>query len=269
MENMIDYPIVVRNLDWSYGQEKILDNINIKFEEGKFYSIIGPNGSGKTTLIKNISKLLEIKKESVFVNKCDLTKLSSKEFAKKISCVPQNTNIDFEFSVIDIVLMGRAPYLRRFQSESKDDLEIVKRAMEITNTWYLKDKRINEISGGERQRVIIARAIAQNTRIILLDEPISHLDIHHQVELLDTIRKLNEENNITVIAILHDLNMAAEYSDELILLSKGKIVAKGIPKEVLTKENIKQVYNIEINLIKNPVTKKPYIIPVFGASHQG
>ncbi|OPJ55391.1 ABC transporter ATP-binding protein [Alkalithermobacter paradoxus] len=255
--------IKVNNLNWSFGNEKILDNIDIQIEKGKFYSIIGPNGSGKTTLFRNISKALEVPRNSIFIENKDISKLSSKDISKRISCVPQNTIVEFDFSVMDVVLMGRTPYLRRFQDETNGDIQIAKKAMEMTNTWHLKDKKINQISGGERQRAIIARAIAQSTDIILLDEPISNLDIHNQVEILDTIKRLNKENDLTVVAILHDLNLASAYSDEILLLNKGKIVSKGTPEKVLTEENIKSVYNMKVSMIKNPSTGKPYIIPIF------
>ncbi|KXZ40675.1 iron complex transport system ATP-binding protein [Alkalithermobacter thermoalcaliphilus JW-YL-7 = DSM 7308] len=253
----------IDNLSYSFEDTKVLDNINLNIEKGKFYSIIGPNGSGKTTLFKNISKALQVPRNTIFIENKDITRIASKDMAKKVSCVPQDTNIEFDFSVIDIVLMGRTPYLRMFQDETDEDIQIAKMAMEMTNTWHLKDKKINQISGGERQRVIIARAIAQSTQIILLDEPISNLDIHNQIEILDTIKKLNKEKNLTVISILHDLNLALAYSDEIFLLNKGKIVSKGDPHKVLTEENIKNVYNMKVNIIKNPLTGNPYIIPVF------
>jgi iron complex transport system ATP-binding protein len=184
----------------------------------------------------------------------------SKDFAKKLSSVPQNTNIDFDFSVMDIVLMGRTPYLKRFESEKENDIKIVKEAMEMTNTWDLKDKSINELSGGERQRVIIARALSQESEIMLLDEPISNLDIQHQIEILDTIKYLNR--NVTIIAVLHDLNLAAQYSDSLILLKDGKVLSHGAVEEVLTEKNIRDAYNIDAYIMKNPVTGKPHIIPI-------
>lgn len=256
------YPIKINNLNCTLGNEQILYNINLKIEKHKFYSIIGPNGSGKTTLLKNISKALEPDKNTIFIEEKDIRELKNKELAKKIAYVPQNTQIDFDFPVMDLVLMGRAPYLKNFQNESSTDIDIVKNAMKLTNTWYLKDRNINDISGGERQRVLIARALAQQTDILLLDEPISNLDIHHQISVLDTIKTLNIEKNITVVTVLHDLSIAAQYSDYLILMDKGKLQAQGIPEDVLTAENIKKVYDMDILILKNPITQKPYIIPV-------
>lgn len=254
------YPVKVNNLNWSFGDKQILKDVNINFEKNKFYSIIGPNGSGKTTMLKNLSKALGAEKGCVFINETDIFSLKNKELAKKLSVVPQNTNLDFDFSVLDIVLMGRAPYLDRFQAENEKDLEIARNAMELTNTWELRDKDITKLSGGEQQRVVIARAIAQETDIILLDEPISHLDIHHQVELLDTIKELTA--TVTVIAVLHDLSLASQYSDYLILFHDGTIKAIGTPEEVLTKENIKAVYDMEVYILEDPITGKPHIIPI-------
>ena len=231
--------IKITDLDWKYGESTILDNINIEVERGQFYSIIGPNGSGKTTLLKNILKHLEPKKNTVFIDNLDINSLSSKDMAKRMACVPQNTMVDYEFSVLDIVMMGRTPHLKRFETESEKDLNICKEAMEMTDTWRFKDKLIQNLSGGERQRVIVARAIAQQADILLLDEPISHLDIHHQIELLDTVSYLNKKNGITVIVVLHDLNLAAQYSDYIFLLSEGKIFSSGTPKSVINEQSIK------------------------------
>ncbi len=252
--------IEINNLSYSFGESDILHNINISFAKNNFYSIIGPNGSGKTTLLKNLGRALEPSKKTVFIENNDILDFKNKALAKKLAVVPQNTILDFDFSALDIVLMGRSPYISRFQDESKEDYAIVKKAMEMTNTWPLKDKYMNQLSGGEQQRLLIARALAQDTDIILLDEPISHLDIQHQVEILDTMRSLNKK--VTVIAVLHDLNLAAQFSDYLILINKGSIVAEGTPEKVLTEANIKKVYNINICMIKNPVTGKPHIIPI-------
>lgn len=256
--------IEVRNLDLSFGDDQVLHDICLSIEKGKFYSIVGPNGSGKTTLFKAVSKILGSTKGKVFIDGADLRKISGRELARKVSMVPQNTVVDFEFSVMDIVLMGRTPYIKKFGSESEADMEIAKKAMEMTNIWHLRHKSINEVSGGERQRVIIARAIAQDTDIILLDEPISHIDLRHQIELLDTLRNLNRSRGVTVVTILHDLNLAAEYSDEIVLMDKGRVLSCGSAHEVLTKQNVEQVYNIEVDMIENPRTKRPHIVPVYG-----
>lgn len=260
MNSLNPSAIKVQNLSYNFDTLEILHKININFSENKFYSIIGPNGSGKTTLLKNIAKILKPKEKTVFVENMDILNLKSRFLAKRIAVVPQNTTIDFDFSAWDIVLMGRTPYLSKFESESEEDYNIVRSAMNMTNTWHLRDKLINQLSGGEKQRVLIAMALTQNTDIILLDEPISHLDLHHQIEILDTIKSLT--NKITVIAVLHDLNLASQYSDYMILMDNGSIVKQGTPEEVITEKNITDVYKINICMIKNPINGKPHVIPI-------
>lgn len=253
-------PIVLNNLNFSYNEKHILKNINISFERNKFYSILGPNGSGKTTLLKNILKALPTTDKTIYIDAFDINNYKNKDLAKKMSSVPQNTNLEFDFTSFDVVLMGRSPHLKRFERESNKDYEIVREAMEITNTWHLKDKYINQLSGGERQKVIIARALAQESSIILLDEPISNLDIQNQIEIMDTLKFLNRD--VTIISVLHDLNLAAQYSDYILLLKNGEIFFKGTPEKVLSVNNLKYVYDVNTYIIKNPVTGKPHIIPI-------
>ncbi|ADL53577.1 ABC transporter related [Clostridium cellulovorans 743B] len=258
----------VRIKEFSFGYEKktILEEINFQFEQGHFYSIVGPNGSGKTTLLKHIAKILEVSKDKIFIEDCDIHKLKGKNFARKIALVPQNTEVEFQFSVEDIVMMGRSPYVRPLQKDSDEDKERVFEAMKLTNTFQLKDKSIAELSGGERQRVIVARALVQDTPIILLDEPISHLDLFHQIEILNIIKNLNLKKKITVIAVLHDLNLAIEYSDEIIFIGEGEIKASGKPRNIINIEIIKMIYGIDVVVIENPVSGKPHIIPIVKGS---
>ncbi len=252
--------IKIKDLSFSY-EEEVLSNVNINIEKGKFYTILGPNGSGKTTLLRLISKALDVKKNNLFIEDKDIQLLNSKFIAKKIAVVPQSTEIEFDFSVHDIVLMGRTPHISRFSSEREEDIIAVKKAMESTNTWHLRNKSINALSGGERQRVIVARAIAQTTEIILLDEPISHLDIHHQIEIMNQIKQLNENKNITIVAVLHDLNLAAAYSDFMILMNNGSVHSHGCPQEILNEKAIKEVYGLDVYITKNPKTDKIFVMP--------
>lgn len=258
----LNYPVSLNNLNWSFGNTHILKNISANIGENKFTCIIGPNGSGKSTLLKNILKILEPEENSIFVYNKDILNYKYKDLSKKIASVPQNTMIDYDFSVIDIVLMGRSPHLRRFQVEGEEDFKIARKAMEMTDTWHLRERSINTLSGGERQRVIIARALAQQSDILVLDEPISNLDIQHQINLLNITKELSINENITIIAVLHDLNFAIQYSDYLILIHEGKIVDEGLPEEVITHDNIKRVYDIDIHIMNNPITGKPHIIPI-------
>jgi len=233
----------VRDIDVFYGDRKVLERMCLSAESG-FMGIIGPNGSGKTTLLKSISRVLKPKNGVILLDGKDVYELKTKDVAKNMAVVPQDTSTKFDFTVMDVVLMGRNPHLGRFEMENARDMEIAEKAMKVTNTWHLADRSITEISGGERQRVIIAKALTQEPKILLLDEPTSHLDINYQIEILDLIKTLSKE--LAVIAVFHDLNLAARYCDELILLDKGKIFASGKPEEVITPKNIESVYGIEV-----------------------
>ena len=252
--------IEINNVSFSYEQE-VLKDININIARGKFYTILGPNGSGKTTLLRILSKSLHINKGEIFIDEKELSQIKTKALAKEMAVVPQCTEVEFDFSVQDIILMGRTPHIPRFCAESEKDMEMSKNAMKMTNTWELRNKSVNTLSGGEKQRVVVARAIAQETGIILLDEPISHLDIHQQIEIMNQLRKLNKSKNITIIAVLHDLNIAAAYADHMILMNDRRVYKDGIPEEVLTEDIIREVYELEVYITKNPKTGKTFIMP--------
>lgn len=254
--------ISVADLSFKYNNDEILKNINFEIEKGSFISILGPNGSGKTTLLKNICNLLEPYNGSIFIDNEDIKDIKYKELAKEMAVVHQNDDLDFDFSVYDIVAMGRYPYLKRFQKESSHDFDIIKKAMIDTEVWNLKDKNIKEISGGEAQRVMVARALTQQPEILILDEPISHLDIKHQIGILSLCKKLNKENNITILMTIHDINLAGKYSDHIILINNGKIESIDTPKNVLTEENIEKVYGVEVEIINMGSDKVPYIVPL-------
>jgi iron complex transport system ATP-binding protein len=190
-----------------------------------------------------------------------LTAFSRKSLARRLALAPQTTVIDFDFSVREVVLMGRAPYLDRFATESEADLALARQAMELTDTWQLRERRINEISGGELQRVIVARALAQQTGIIALDEPVSHLDLRHQLTLLKQLREINRSRRVTVLTVLHDLNLAAAFGDRLILMNQGRVDSEGSPEEVLQPEIIRRVYGVEVDLIRAPGDGRPFVVP--------
>ena len=263
---MNNYPIKIDNLSFAYGKEPVLKNIDIYFEKKSIYSIIGPNGSGKTTLLKNINRILESQDGDIFIYGKNINKIKQRELAKKIAYVPQNTLIEFPFKVRDIVMMGRNPYIGNFKPETKLDFEIVDDSMNITNTYEFRDKYINELSGGERQRVIIARALAQQTDILLLDEPVSSLDIHHQVDVMSALLNLKQKRNMTIITVLHSLNLASHYSDNIILINNGQVEKIGPPQNVMVNEHIEKVYNLEVDITfnrGNPVVFPKYTLDIF------
>src|SRR6056297_875186 len=235
--------INIKKLEFKYGNIDILKKIDLFLDEESFVGIIGPNGSGKSTLLKNISNVLQPNKGSVIIDNILLSKYRAKDLAKKIAVVSQDTNIDFNFNVYDIIMMGRNPYQDRWGRITVKDKEMVKRAMTLTDTYSLSEKNINELSGGERQRVIIARALAQDPEILLLDEPTSNLDINYQGEIYDILSYLNKELSITIVAVSHDLNLTAQYCEKLVLLDEGQIHSVGTAEEVLTEENIAGVYS--------------------------
>lgn len=251
--------IEVHNLSYKYIDEWVLKNINFDVIRGEILGIVGPNGSGKSTLLKLLSGVLKPVEGEILLLGRPLTQLKRKAISRIIGVVPQNTVIGFPFTAQEMVLMGRAPHLGMFQMESQKDFKMVEQAMQYTNSLEFADRKISELSGGERQRVIIARALAQEPKIILLDEPTSHLDLKYQVEIFDLVRQLNQENQMTVVVVSHDLNLAGEYCDRLILLKEGEIYEIGAPKKILTEENIKAVYDAEVLISPNPLTGAPHI----------
>ncbi len=240
----------VKSLRFKYSTEDVLHKITFDIPKGSFVSILGPNGSGKTTLLKNISHILQPQEGSILLNEKNIREYGHKQLARSIAVVHQNQPTDFDFSVEDVVLMGRYPHLRQFQTERTEDYNVARSAMLRTATSHLKDKNLKHISGGERQRVMIARALAQETDTLLLDEPISHLDIKYQLEILSMCRALSHDKQMTVVTTLHDINMAARFSDLMILMRGGEIIEMGPPTEVMTPEIIRAVYDVEAHITR-------------------
>jgi iron complex transport system ATP-binding protein len=257
MSNMV---FKIHDIECSYGSHQVLKGVNFEVAPGSFLGIIGPNAAGKSTLLKAITAALKPTQGVVYFRGKDLNKLSRRDLAKQVAVVPQDTEVNFPFTVLEVVMMGRHPHLGRFIHESEQDFEIVRQAMESAHCWHLRDRNALELSGGERQKVILARALAQEPQIILLDEPIAHLDLSAQLEVLNLLKEMNSYHGVTVIAILHDLNLAAQFSKQLIMLSQGRIFQAGTPEEVLTAENIKGVYNTDVLVIRHPLTGVPQIV---------
>jgi iron complex transport system ATP-binding protein len=252
----------VDGVECRYGSVKVLEDVSLSVKGGDFVGILGPNGSGKTTLLKSISRTLKPHKGTILLNKTDIYSLKSVDVAKQMAVVPQETSIGFNFSALDIVLMGRNPHMKRFQMESEKDITVARKVMNLTNIWHLAERPINELSGGEKQRVIIARALAQEPKILLLDEPLTHLDIMNQLEIMDLVKDLCVKEKLVVLAVFHDLNLAARYCDSAIMLKDSKIFAAGGLAEVLTSENIKNVFHVDAIVQKHLVTNSVFVIPL-------
>ncbi|MDD2421195.1 MAG: ABC transporter ATP-binding protein [Heliobacteriaceae bacterium] len=254
----------ILGVECAYGATPVLHGVDFSVVKGSFTGIIGPNGSGKSTLMHCISRVLRPLRGTVLLDGNNLYNLHPGVVARKMAVVPQETAVNFAFSVAEVVMMGRSPHLHRFQLEGEKDYAVVSRMLALTDTLHLVDRPVTEISGGERQRVIIAKALAQEPEIILLDEPTAHLDISQQVAILGLLQRLNRELGLTVVGIFHDLNLAAEYCDSLILVQKGQVHAVGPPEMVLTAENIKAVYGAEVLVRQNPVTGRPAVMLAAG-----
>lgn len=258
----------LENITLGYGKRTVLSGINLEVAPGELLGIIGPNGSGKSTLIKGICHLLTPNTGSVFIDGRDAASIGRSELARLIAVVPQPAILPEAFTGFEIVLMGRTPHLGLLRYESRSDFDIAWQAMDITKTQPFAERRVGELSSGERQRLTIARALTQGPRLILLDEPTAHLDINYQIEMLDLVKYLCKKQNLATVAALHDLNLAAQYCDRLIMLNGGRIHAEGSPKEVITTQHIKAVYGAEVCVYPHPFNGLPatLIIPSDGRS---
>jgi iron complex transport system ATP-binding protein len=249
----------VAGLSVNYGNVKVLEDVFITSGAGECIGIIGPNGSGKSTLLKALSKIIRPASGAIVLTGRDLQTLSQAELARNMAVVSQDAYSDFEFTGLEIVLMGRNPHMKRFAVESRRDYDIAESSMKLTSTWQLRDRMFNELSGGERQRVIIARALTQEPSVLLLDEPVSHLDINHQIEIMELVDRLKKTKGLLVIMVIHDLNLAARYCDRLILLNSRTIQAAGTPAEVLTREHIRGAFKADVLVRRHPMTGSIYI----------
>ncbi len=251
--------IEVNSVSFRYHEAWVLQEVSFRVERGEFVGVIGPNGSGKTTLLKLLYRFLAPQRGEILIELAPMKKMDRRDIAKRIAVVAQETQVLFPFSVLETVLMGRSPYLGSLLFESEKDLEIARKAMEWTKILPFSGRSIDELSGGERKRVFIARALAQEPEVILLDEPTANLDIQHQIDFLDLILTLNRERGLTIVMATHDMNLASEFCDRLILLQEGRIYQTGTPEEVVTKENIESVYGCGVWVDRHPVSGMPRI----------
>lgn len=254
--------VELKNANYGYNKSFHLVDVNFSISQGLFAGIIGPNGSGKSTLLKGITGEISVEKNQVFLKGKDLEQLMENERAKKIAVVTQFSEA-IDITVEEYVLMGRIPYRNKYQFfETDEDFEIAKKFMELTDIFHLKDKKISNLSGGEQQLASIAKALTQEPSLLLLDEPTSHLDISHQVQILNLIQELSCDHGLTVVMVIHDLNLASEYCDYLVLMDKGALYKQGTPSEILNFKNIEKVYNTVVITQDNPISKKPSIFLV-------
>jgi iron complex transport system ATP-binding protein len=254
--------IRVKGLSYSYGPVKALNGLSFSLPQGKVVGLLGPNGSGKSTLCLCLAGMLDSKESSgeIKVSDQDLGSFAPEKLARQMAVVFQDNQFSFDFSAYQIVLMGRSPYLRPLQPEGSEDHRIAEKAMRDCDCYELKDRPIRSLSGGERQRVVLARALAQATPILLLDEPTNHLDLKHQKQILSLVRELASVRGVLSLVVLHDLNLAGQYCDHLLLLDRGLLVKQGSPEEVLTPESLNPVYQINVHKISHPLTGRPQII---------
>jgi iron complex transport system ATP-binding protein len=251
--------IETQRISFAYGRRTVLDGLSFSVERGEMIAVLGPNGSGKTTLLKILSGVLSPKGE-VKLNGKTVESYARRELSKLFAVVPQESRVSFPYTVAEVVLMGRAGYHSPFALEGKKDLDVARASMELTDSLSFADRYLHELSGGEKQRVMLARALAQEPEILLLDEPSAFLDLKHQIQIFELMRRLNRERSLTIVAALHDLNLAALFFRRLVMLRAGKIHCDGAPSVVLTEKTIEEVYDIRVRVETDPAGQKPQVL---------
>jgi iron complex transport system ATP-binding protein len=253
--------IAVGGLSFGYGGQPVLHDLDLRLAVGDLTAVIGPNGAGKTTLLNCINGLARPDSGRIELHGCDLEGLDARRRARIVATVPQEFRIPFAYRVREIVALGRSPHLGFWGGLSEGDQRTVDEALAQTETTELQSRRFNELSGGERQRVVVALALAQQPRILLLDEPTTHLDLSHQIEILNLVRGVNRERNVTVLACLHDINLAAAFFRRMIVIDAGRLVADGPPGDVLTPDLMAEVFKIRAEVVTDPVSGQPRVVP--------
>ena len=252
--------IKLKDICVSYQQKRVLNNLSIDFHTGEFCALLGPNGAGKSTLLRSIIDFQLEKTGEVYISGKEFNTWSRQELARQIAIIPQDFQLQFDYTIEDLVLMGRFPYLGRWQNYSKNDKKIVQHILAQLDLVPFKNKLYSQLSGGERRRVSIARALAQETQVLLMDEAFANLDINHQLEIMQLLSDINMEHNKLIILVSHNINLASEYCERIIMLKEGVVIADGKPEKIVNSENLKELYNAELEIIKNPVSGKPNLI---------
>jgi iron complex transport system ATP-binding protein len=253
--------IKAKDIIFGYEKQPLFERLNVVIERGEFVGLVGPNGSGKTTFLNLLTRVLKPSSGRVFIDGADIHSISARQLARKVAVVPQESTIIFPFTVREIVLMGRAPHLRSIL-EKDEDFSIVEDAMGMIGIAHLADRPITQLSGGERQGVIIARALAQMPEILLLDEPTAFLDIRHQVGIYDILTRLNRERKMTIVAVSHDLNLAAHYCERILVFKQGELKYDGKPDTAITPDIVREVYEADVIVRRDEETGRPFVLPV-------
>ena len=246
-------PVSAREVTFAVEAAKLLDAVSLRADKGQLVGLIGPNGSGKSTFLHTIAGLLRLQSGAVSLSGRDLSDMSAKEVASGLALVPQIAPYTHGFTSMELVLMGRYPHLGRFQVEGQEDDSIARHAMRLTETERYAERTLDTMSGGERQRVFVSRALAQQPKVLLLDEPTSNLDVLHQLKVFELVRRLVDDG-LTAIAAIHDLNLAARYCDRMVLLSEGRVLAEGTPEDVLVQDTMREAFGVESSVYRDPVT---------------
>lgn len=247
----------IEDLTSGYEKTTIFNELNVMITEGKITTIIGPNGCGKSTLLKTIGRILKKTHGEIFLQEQNMQELSTKEIAKRLAILSQSPSAPFQLKVEELISYGRYPHRKNVNSLSAQDIEKIEWAMDVTNTTEFRERELAQLSGGQRQRVWLAMALAQETDILLLDEPTTYLDMAHQLEVLHIVQKLNEEHGCTIVMVLHDINHAARFSHELIAMKEGEVLACGDPQNIITAPVLQEVFNIDAKIIQDEQTNTP------------
>ena len=255
----MDSIIRTRDLSFAYTDELVLQNITLEVLPGEFLSVIGPNGSGKTTLLRLLYGYLSPVSGEIYLGERPIEEITRRDIAKRIAVVSQVPRFHFELTAFELVLMGRSPYMGLLAFEGKQDLQVASEAMALTDVIEFKDRNIFSLSGGELQRVLISRALAQEPQVMLLDEPTSYLDIKHQINICNLLKKMNKDKGITIVSVFHDINLASFFSDRVMVMKEGKVYGVGPPEEVITKETLDSVYDCRVLVDENPLLERPRV----------
>ncbi len=257
--------LLIQGITAGYEKHIVLQDVSMNVAPGEFVGLLGPNGCGKTTLLRVISGILTPRSGQVILDGRNILTMTRRTWAQTAACLMQDMGMDTTFTVREVALLGRSPHLPRFGWESHHDHAIAQKAMEEADIAHLADRPVSAISGGERQRAFFAMCLAQGPRLLLLDEPVNHLDLGHQIQLLECVRRLNRQNKLTVVGVFHDLNLASEYCDRLLVLRNGRIEAAGTPGEVVTPELIDRVYGAKVVVEANAVSGRPHVVVAAGS----